>query len=97
MRAAAPTLTTTIAELRCISPDAPAVLHELRALAIAQQGIEQLLRECVGQLRENPGDAASWAEIADALGSTPDAVRMKFKPSSRERYTSRPIPESSTA
>jgi hypothetical protein len=48
MRAAAPTLTTVIAELRCVSPDSPAVLHKLRALAIAQQGIEQLLRECVG-------------------------------------------------
>jgi RNA polymerase sigma-70 factor (ECF subfamily) len=51
--------------------------------AVARQEIlQEVLRRLTGEerdLAEQRGEGRSWQEIADALGSTPDAVRKKLE------------------
>lgn len=73
------TLSTAIGELRCIRPDTPAALDELRALSIALDCVDGLLRSCIEQMRTDPDATQSWADIAYALGSdSANAVRQRF-------------------
>ncbi len=70
-------LSTAIAELRCISPTDPAALHELRALALAREGIDELIGQCVSQLMTSPQSRPSWNEVGEALGVSPGTARMR--------------------
>jgi hypothetical protein len=80
MRNTKQNLSTAIAELHCLSPDRPASLEELTALSTARDCIDQLMRDCVAQLREDHPPIA-WSEIATVLG-TPSAA------AARQRYGS---------
>lgn len=74
------TLATAIAELHCLSPDRPASLEELTALSTARECIDQLMRECVTQLRQDH-PPTTWSAIAYVLG-TPSVA------AARQRYGS---------
>ena len=80
MRITQQALGTAIAELHCLSPDRPASLEELTALSTARDCIDQLMRDCVVQLREDHPPIA-WSEIANVLG-TPSVA------AARQRYGS---------
>lgn len=73
-------LGTAIAELHCLSPDRPASLEELTALSTARECIDQLMRACVSQLREDH-PPTTWSAIASVLG-TPSVA------AARQRYGS---------
>lgn len=72
-------LPTAIAELRCIGDDRPASLDDLRALKLATECVQELLRACVDQMRSEPDAYQSWARIADVLDSdSVSATKQRF-------------------
>lgn len=79
MRDADQNLSIALGELHCLSPDRAASLAELRALSVARDCVEELLRSCVVQLRSLPEARQSWTDIACTLGSASvSATKQRF-------------------
>ncbi|SEN98560.1 hypothetical protein [Cryobacterium luteum] len=86
------TLGTAIAELNCVRPSTNASLDELTALNVARDCVDQLLRNCVTELRADPQTTHTWGAIGYVLDSSAHAVQQKYSPTPTVPALTEPAP-----